>query len=146
VFDLATGKLASTYRNHQGAVYAVSFTPDSAQLLTAGRDKSLHQWSKAEGKKEREASVQGDIFKVLLSGGHVFAAGSSGSVTQYDASDLKPIRTFEGNADWIYALAVDPVHQRVAAGSYDGMVTVWSLRDGSVVTRFMASPGCTPPR
>jgi WD40 repeat protein len=33
----------------------------------------------------------------------------------------------------------------VAAGSYDGTVAVWKVRDGSTVKVFNASPGITSP-
>ena len=141
VFDVETGKLAGVYREHQAPLYAVAFSPDGTRVLSAGRDKALHQWSIADGKKQGELSGQGDLLKLLVSGGTVYLAGSGGKVLEAAVSDLKVSRTLEGPRDWIYSVAIHPQTQRIAAGSYDGTVTIWSLTEGRVVSSFCASPG-----
>lgn len=141
VFDVETGKLAGIYREHQAPLYAVAFSPDGTRILSAGRDKAVHQWSIADGKKQGELSGRGDLLKLVVSGGQAYLAGSGGNLVQTAVSDLKVSRTLEGPRDWIYSLAIHPATQRIAAGSYDGTVTVWSLVEGRVVSRFCASPG-----
>jgi WD40 repeat protein len=98
----------------------------------------------AEGKKQRELGGLGDILKLLPDGDQIYLAGSAQKLSQAAAADLKPGRGFEGGADWIYSLTVDSTTQRLAAGSYDGAVTVWNLGDGKQVNRFNASPGYSP--
>jgi WD40 repeat protein len=122
----------------------VAFSQDGKEVLSAGRDKAAHQWSVAEGKKQRELGGLGDILKLLPNGGQIYLAGSAKKLSQAGASDLKPGRGFEGGTDWIYSLTLDSNTQRLAAGSYDGNVTVWNLGDGKQVNRFNASPGYTP--
>ncbi len=143
VFDVATGKLAGIYREHQAPLYSVAFSPDGTQILSAGRDKAVHGWSIADGKKQRELAGQGDVLKLLVSGGQTYLAGSGAKLVQAAVADLKLSRAFEGARDWIYSMAIHPGTQRVAAGSYDGTVTIWNLADGKVVTSFCASPGCS---
>ena len=143
VFDVATGKLAGIYREHQAPLYAVAFSPDGEQILSAGRDKAVHQWSIADGKKQRELAGQGDVLKLLVSGGQAYLAGSGAKMMQAATMDLKLSRTLEGARDWIYAMAIHPASQRIAVGSYDGTVTVWGLADGKLRSSFCASPGAS---
>jgi WD40 repeat protein/mono/diheme cytochrome c family protein len=141
VFDAATGKLAGIYRGHQAPLYAVAFTPDGHHVLSGGRDKGLHQWDIAEGKKARELVGQGDVLRVLVSGDQTYLVGSAAKLVQAAVADLKLSRNLEGTSDWMYSVAIHPATQRIAAGCYDGTVTVWNLADGKPVTRFCASPG-----
>ena len=39
--------------------------------------------------------------------------------------------------DWVYAVAVAPDNQTVAAGGWDGSVTIWSLKDGARLRTFV---------
>ena len=144
VFDVATAKLVGIYREHQAPLYAVAFSPDGGQILSAGRDKSLHQWNIADGKKQREIGGQGDVLKLLVSDGQVYLGGSAAKMVQAAWSDLKPSRTLEGARDWIYSMALHPSTQRIAVGTYDGIITVWSLSDGKLLANLCASPGAGP--
>ena len=144
VFNATTGKLVTTYREHQAPLYAVAFTQDGKEVLSAGRDKAAHQWNVAEGKKQRELGGLGDILKLLPNEDQIYLAGSAKKLSQAGAADLKPGRGFEGSTDWIYSLTLDPNTQRLAAGSYDGNVTVWNLADGKQLNHFNASPGYSP--
>lgn len=142
VFDTATGKLSGIYRGHQAPLYAVAFTPDGTHVLSGGRDKGLHQWDITDGKKSRELLGQGDVLRMVVSGDQTYLAGSGSKLVQAGVADLKLSRSLEGTPDWIYSLAIHPATQRIAAGCYDGTVTVWNLADGTQISRFCASPGC----
>jgi WD40 repeat protein len=141
VFDVATGKLAGIYREHQAPLYAVAFSPDGAQILSGGRDNALHLWNIADGKKQRDLGGQGDVLKLLVSDGQAYFAGSGKKMGQAAVAELKFSRSLEGARDWIYAMAIHPATQRIAAGSYDGTVMVWSLAEGRLLSSFCASPG-----
>jgi DNA-binding beta-propeller fold protein YncE len=144
VFDSASGKLAATYRDHQAPLYSVAFTPDGKQVMTAGRDKAVHLWDISDGKKRRELGGQGDVVKLLASGGQLYLGGAGKTVAQANITDLKASRAFKGLNDWIYSVAIHPGSRRIAAGCYDGTVAIWNLADGKLVTRFIASPGYRP--
>ena len=144
VFDARSGKLVATYRDHQGPLYSVAFTPDGKQVLTAGRDKAMHLWNVSDAKKQRELGGQGDIVRLLVSGGQVYLGGSGKRLLQANVIDLKEGRTFAGLNDWIYSVAIQPATQRTAAGCYDGTIAIWNTEDGTSVATFIASPGCKP--
>jgi WD40 repeat protein len=50
------------------------------------------------------------------------------------------IRTLAPHPAWVVSLAWHPASHRVAAGSFDGMVTVWDLENGAMVKQFLAIP------
>ena len=141
VFDLGSGKLVATYRDHQNPLYAVAFTPSGREVMSGGRDKVLHQWSIADGKKVREMPVEGDVLKMLVSGEQLFFAGSGRKLVRANIADLRQGSVFDGFNDWVYSVAIHGPTSKVAAGGYDGKVTVWDVSEGKKVGQFSASPG-----
>jgi WD40 repeat protein len=131
VYDTETGKLMNTYREHQSGLFSIRFlSPD--ELLTAGRDKSLHAWKQADVKKGRELGGLGDIFRTAYDGTFIYVGGSSGKVVQASADKLAVQRTFEGLSDWVGAIAIHRDSETLAAGSHDGTLVTWSTKDGSL--------------
>ena len=55
-----------------------------------------------------------------------------------------PVRTLNGHADWVYAVAFSPDGTLLASGGWDGEVRVWNVADGKLVKAFNASPGYQP--
>ena len=51
--DAATGKLEKTLAGHSNWVNAVTFSPDSKQIASGSRDKTIKLWSAATGKLEK---------------------------------------------------------------------------------------------
>jgi len=141
VFDLKSGKLVATYRDHQHPLYAVAFTPNGKEVMSGGRDKALHQWNIADGKKMRETPVEGSVQKILVSGERLFFAGSGKKLVLANVDDLRQRSVFDGFNDWVYSVAIHGPTSKVAAGGYDGKITVWDFSEGKKVGQFSASPG-----
>lgn len=141
IFDAKTGELETTYTGHDGPVQAVVFSPDDKLVCSAGRDKKLHIWDVKEGKKTNEISgAEGEILKLIAEGEHLFPCGADKLVREYDFAG-KQKRTFSGHNDWVYSLAIDSVHHRLASGAFDGEVRLWDLESGDLITAFHAAPG-----
>jgi cytochrome c len=49
LWSLADGRPLQTLRGHKGPVWAVSFTPDGRELLSAGRDAKVARWDLERG-------------------------------------------------------------------------------------------------
>lgn len=139
VFETDTAKLKATYRDHQSALYAVGFLPEN-ELISAGKDKAAHVWNRGEPKKKRELSGQGDLLRAVVSGGTIFAGGSAGKVIRATSDKLTVARTFEGLSDWVYSIAHHAGADRIAAGSYDGMVALWDASSGQLRAKFNGVP------
>jgi WD40 repeat protein len=139
VHDVSTGKLVNTYREHQAALFAVGFLPGD-ELITAGRDKSVHGWKAADVKKTREIAGIGDVFKSVLGADSIYLGGASGKVSEASSEKLSLKRSYEGLQDWINSLAAHPLSHSLAAGSHDGKVMVWSTDDGTARFSIHAQP------
>lgn len=139
VHDVSTGKLVNTYREHQAPLFAVGFLPGD-ELITAGKDKSVHGWKVADVKKTRDITGLGDVFKSALGEDSIYLGGASGKVSQANTEKLSVQRSYDGLTDWINSLAVHPSSHSLAAGSHDGKVMVWSTEDGTARFSIHAQP------
>ena len=120
---------------------AVVFSRDGKLVCSAGRDKKLHIWDAKEGKKTNEISgTEGEVLKLVAEGNDVFACGADKVVQEYDFTGQKK-QTLAGHKDWVYSLAIDPRHRRIASGAFDGEIRVWNLDSGELTSAFYAAPG-----
>ena len=63
------------------------------------------------------------------------------TVRLWDLEKLSALQTLSGLTDYVYAVAFSADGSLVAGGSYDGMVGVWSVKDGKPVKLWNATPG-----
>jgi len=127
---------------HTAAVFDVVFNDDGKTVCSAGRDKKIHIWEIKDAKAKAEiGGFDDEVFKVVVAGDHIFTCSADKKVRQHSLEKRELMRTFSGHRDWVYSLAIDPSSQRLASGSYDGEVRIWNIRDGQLVTAFIAAPG-----
>lgn len=142
VFNTRSGELETTYAGHEAAVTAVAFSADDKFVYSAGRDKKIHSWNATDGKKANEISgFDDDILRILLADEKLFVCSANAHVREYATRDRKLIRSFDGQKDWVYALAVEPEKHLLVSGCFDGQVRTWNLDDGTETASFTASPG-----
>jgi WD40 repeat protein len=71
----------------------------------------------------------------------LITASADKTVRVWNADSGAAVRTLNGLNDQVFALAISPDGNLVAAGSYAGEVSIWKVADGAVVKSFIASPG-----
>src|SRR5262249_24907265 len=119
--------VAQVLKGHAEAVYAVAYTPDGKQVLTASFDKTLKLWDAATGKELKTfAGPQGHqnlVLCVALSpnGQSVASSGSDNQVKIWDFPSTKPIKEF-AHADAVNAVALSPDGTKLASAGKDGVV------------------------
>jgi WD40 repeat protein len=107
-------------------------------------NKTLGKQAKGGGGSHSKAIfrlvVHGDPTKALAA-----TCSADGTVKLWNPNTGKEKKTLTGPTDWVYAVAISPDAQLVAAGSWKGEVYVWKVADGTVARVFNASPGYMPP-
>jgi len=142
ISSTTNGDLETSYTAHQGPVLAVAFSEDGNRVCSAGHDKKIHLWDAKEGKAAGEiGGFEDDIFRLIVFENSIFSCSADKKIRQYAMDKKELVRTFSGHNDWVYSLAIDGKSKRLASGSYDGEVRIWSLEDGRALTAFIAAPG-----
>lgn len=142
VFDTKTGAMQAAFLGHGEAVTGVTWQQDGLRIYSAGRDRKVNVWNALDGKKyDLIAGFEADPFKLEAAMGCVFASCADGIVRQYSQEDREMIRAYPRAEDWVYCIAVDPKHHRLAAGSYGGTIRVWDVDEGKALGEFVAAPG-----
>ncbi len=132
LFDASSGDALLTFNGHGEIVYGVRILADGKRVVTCGRDQKLRIWDTEKAEEQRSmGGFAGDVFQLaLLPDDQLLACSADHSVRQFNLADGNQIRSFEGHADWVYAVDVHPASRRVLTGSYDGEVRMWNLDDG----------------
>jgi WD40 repeat protein len=123
-------------------VESVAFDLDGTSLFSAGIDRRVRSWNSADaGHAKTLARFEADINSLLPADQTIFIGLSDGRVTERRQADGIEVCTFAGLTDRVTALAVDSTSHWLAAGSHDGKVRLWDLRDGEKISEFVAAPG-----
>lgn len=166
--DVSDGALYTTYSGHnrqigrykgQTPVYSVVFAANSPSAYSAGGGKWIQIWDPAKVKEDsgdagdmeerfaRRGSTRyiehgfiHEVFALAIHNGMLFAAAADGILKQFDTTSMLETRSYRAGKDWLFALDYDPVSHRVAAGSYDGTVSIWNTESGQKVIEFAAKP------
>ncbi|QJW93431.1 c-type cytochrome domain-containing protein [Frigoriglobus tundricola] len=145
VWDLKAKESVVTFPEHQNIVYAVAVKADGSAGFSVGADKQVRTWKpNGEGKQVKNAGGHGDdVFKIVANPKQPLLATSSAdkTVRLWNPDTLAAGKSLAGLTDYVYTVAFSPDGERVAGGSYDGSVAVWTVKDGALVKAFNASPG-----
>jgi WD40 repeat protein len=152
VWDLKAKESALTFPGHQNGVYGVAVRADGKVGFSVGEDNQLRMWnSTGDGKQVRilgghtkpvfKIAQHNDPKKPLLA-----TCSADGTVRLWNPQTGQILRTLTGHTDWVYAVAISPDGNQVAAGGWNGEVRVWNVADGKEVKAFNASPGYVPPK
>jgi WD40 repeat protein len=148
LFDVPTGQGHPAYREHDAPVAGVAFGSDPQQprCYSIGADRRLHRWKMGQesgGNKKTPAEIlklDADPLRMIATPAGLFIGCADGSILHVDPQSNKIVRTLKAHQDWVYALAYHPPTGRLAAGSHDGLITIWDAGQGKLIRRFQAVP------
>lgn len=126
---------------HKGGIYAISWSPDGTQLLSASGDKTCRLWDVASASLVTEFVLGNDVpdqqVSCLWQGSHLLSVSLSGFINYLDKNNPnKPLRVVKGHNKSITAMTVASVdgvtdEKTIFTGSHDGFVTHWSSKTGN---------------
>jgi serine/threonine protein kinase len=131
--DLRTLELAQTLEDTDRVV-TVAFSPDGRKLATGGGLTETRLWDLQEGKISRtlqpEAHVQALFFSP--SGETLLClTGEVKALQLWDTTTWSLSRTLRANTK-LSSAAFSPEGERVAAGGWDGTISLWDARTGEL--------------
>ncbi|ELT96640.1 hypothetical protein CAPTEDRAFT_149142 [Capitella teleta] len=137
VFDGKTGDKQSELGSpaHKGGIYALSFSADSARLLTVSGDKSAKVWDLSSMSLIQEIvmgkTVEDMLVGCLWQGNQFLTVSLSGFISYFDASNSSaPTRVTKGHNKPITAMSIADDCQSIVTGSSDGLVCRWNGTTG----------------
>jgi WD40 repeat protein len=146
VFDSKTGDALITFNGHGEVVTGAVVLSDNAHAVTSGRDKRVRVWTLAEGKETKSITGFGDeVAQVAkLPDDRIFSASADKKARSHK-SDGAAVATYDGHQDWIYSIAVHAGSGKLATGSYDGEIRIWTIDEPKTLLNWKAAPGYVSP-
>lgn len=121
------------------AVDGMAFSPDGKTLVTGKEGGIVQAWSFPEMKLQRSIDVGGTVNSVTFTrdGRYVALGGHPNHVHLLNAADFSIVHKLEGIPDLaVISVRIADDKELLAAGQYGGYISVWSLEEGKLVSRF----------
>jgi WD40 repeat protein len=126
---------------HKGGIYAISWSPDSKQLLSASGDKTCKLWDVSAATLLTEFTLGNDVpdqqVSCLWQEPHLLSVSLSGFINYLDRNNPgKPLRIIKGHNKSVTAMTVascessNDDEKTIFTGSHDGFVTHWNSKTG----------------
>ncbi|MFI8977517.1 TIR domain-containing protein [Nocardia asteroides] len=145
-WDLDSGR-AEVFTGHEGAVRSLAFSPDGRRLVSGGKDTVLRIWNvadPAEPPRELRRHTNAVSSVAWSPDGRWIASGSGGSakagklapelgvaLALWDAASGQPQETpLVGHEGEVASVAFSPDSTRLASGSSDTTVRLWTIATG----------------
>ena len=132
IWDVATGQRLYTLSDALDGITTLAFDPSGRQLAAAGYDKVIRVWNLWDKGGALALSLIADedsILQIAYSpdGKMLVSTSADRSIRFRDAATLNPIYALENQPDWVDAISVSPDGRWLAAGRYDGTISVYDM-------------------
>ena len=133
IWDIASGQRLYTLSDASDGLTGIAYSPSGKQIAAAGYDKTIYIWEvgDTEGKLVRSLIADEDSILSLAwtpDAKTLITSSSDGSIRFRDASTLDPIRVIDHQSEWVEALAVSPDGTRLAAGRFNGTLSLYDVK------------------
>lgn len=127
-------RIAHRLRQHKTPIYAISFAPDSGQMVSSAFDNEVIWW--AEGEPERRLRLEGGVVSTLqaLPEDRVVAAGCSESMVSTWAMANGAVEYWRNSPlEWVCSVGVSPDGKAIAMGSVHNVLQVCKTENGEAM-------------
>lgn len=141
LWEYESGEMLHKLSGHEGSIYAVTFSPDSTQVLTASQDGTLILWNVETGEMIRQLEGhRGLVNGVDMSedGRTAVSASLSGAIGVWDLQTGQLLHRIYGHFDGrgAYDVTFLPGDQYAISSSWDGSLVIYDVMAGEQVERL----------
>ncbi len=149
IWDVASGRRLYTLGDATDGLTSVEYSPSGDRIAAAGYDKTIYIWRLGDSDSSLLQSLiadEGSILALVWSpdGKTIITSSSDGSIRFRDAATLNPLRVIDHQPDWVQALSISPDGSKLAAGRYNGSLTVYDAKAQSSPGEIKAAQNTVP--
>jgi WD40 repeat protein len=132
IWNVATGKRLYTLSDALDGLTGIAFSPSGDQVAAAGYDKTIYVWQLAADDGHLVQSLIADEDSLLAlawspDGKTIVTASADGSIRFRDPK-LDLVGVIDNQPDWVEALDISPDGKWLAAGRYNGTLSLYNLK------------------
>jgi mono/diheme cytochrome c family protein len=132
IWDVASGQRLFTLSEPLDGITAVAFRPSGTQVAAGGYDKVIRTWDLTDkgGTLAQSMIAHEDTILQLAycpDGKTLVSTSADRTIRFWDAETLTSLKALDKQPDWVQAVSVSPNGKWLAAGRYDGSVSVYDL-------------------
>lgn len=146
VFSLNTLKNLRNLQAHQSEVTGVSFIDDGTKLVTTSWSGECKIWDLSSYELAQEIPKLNDRIRSIATtpdGVKLVLGLHSGTILSIDLDNPSEVGKLEGHKDVVEALSIDSTGDRLASGSWDRSLRIWSLNSMKVISSGSLLTGLT---
>ena len=132
IWNVATGRRLYTLSDALDGLNGIAYSPFGDRVAAAGYDKTIYIWQLGEDDGHLVQSLIADEESLLAlawspDGKTIVTASADGSIRFRDAK-LDLVSVIDNQADWVEALDISPDGKWLAAGRYNGTLSLYDLK------------------
>jgi len=133
IWDIASGQRLYTLSDATDGLTSIAYSPSGKQIAAAGYDKTIYVWQVGESDGRLLRSLIADEDSILAvawtpDGKVLITSSSDRSIRFRDAATLDPVGIIAHQPDWVEALSISPDGTRLAAGRYNGTLSLFDVK------------------
>ncbi|WP_442505342.1 c-type cytochrome domain-containing protein [Novipirellula sp. SH528] len=137
--DVATSTTTRQLEGHTHHVLSVAWQDSGEALASAGADQTVKLWNTETGETSRTVSgfpKEMTAIQFVEATDQVVAACGSGEVRLVNSTNGGKVRSFDTAKDFVFTIAVTPDGKKLIAGGQSGVVRIWTIADGKLVSEL----------
>jgi WD40 repeat protein len=133
IWDVASGQRLYTLGDASDGLTSIAYAPSGKQIAAAGYDKTIYVWEvgDTDGRLLRSLIADEDSILALAwtpDEKMLITSSSDGSIRLRDAATLDPVGIIAHQPDWVEALGISPDGTRLAAGRFNGTLSMYDIK------------------